>query len=341
MNIYGDARWRGSHGIGRFATQVLQLCPEITPLELAGRPVDAQDPLRLALALRRLPSESIFFSPGYNPPLVSRQPCVLTLHDLNHIDRPENSSMAKRLFYRVVLRPACRRAARLLTVSEYSRQRIVAWAGVPPEKVVNVGNGVDSSFRPAEALPARAGQGYLLCVGNRKGHKNEFRVVEAFARAPLPLAVRLRFTGRPTTALLRHAARCGVLDRVDFTGPLDDGQMPALYRGALALVFPSLYEGFGLPVLESMACGTPVIAANTTALPEVAGDAALLVDPLSVTAIAAAIRRLVADDALRATLRARGLERAAGFTWERTAATVRRVLEEIAHLKVRRQDAAA
>jgi len=326
MTIYGDARWQGSHGIGRFATQVFRLCPEIRPLDLGGNPATPLAALRLARALRRLPPESVFFSPGFNPPLVAAQPFVFTMHDLNHIDRAENSTAAKRLCYRLVLRRACRGAARVLTVSEFSRRRIVDWAGVPPEKVVNVGNGVDGSFR---AEPQRLGhpEGYLLCVGNRKGHKNEFRVVEAFARAGLPPSVRLRFTGEATTELTRQASRCGVARRVDFTGQLNDAQMPALYREARALVFPSLYEGFGLPVLESMACGTPVITSTTTALPEVAGEAALLVDPESAAAIAAAIRRLWDDGALRAALRERGLERAAQFTWERTARRVWQVLE--------------
>lgn len=328
MTIYGDKRWQGSHGIGRFATQIFRLCPEIEPLDPGGRPTEALDGLRLARVLSSLPPKSVFFSPGFNPPLASAHSFVFTMHDLNHIDRGENSSWGKRLCYRLVLRRACRQAAAVLTVSEFSRRRIVDWAGVEAEKVVNVSNGVARTFQPGPPQACREQDGYLLCVGNRKGHKNERRVVEAFARAGLPASVRLRFTGEASAELLELAQRGGVGGRVEFTGRVEERLMPALYREARALVFPSLYEGFGLPVLESMACGTPVITSTTTALPEVAGEAALLVDPESVEAIAAAICRLMQDEALGARLRERGLARAAQFTWERTAGLVWQVLEQ-------------
>ncbi len=327
ITIYGDTRWSGQHGIGRFAAQVLRRCPEIVPLDLPGHPAAPLDALLLTRTLGRLPRGSVFFSPGYNPPLAARQPFVITVHDLNHLDRSENRSLAKLLWYRCVLRRACRRAAAVLTVSEFSRRRIVEWAAVPPARVVNVGNGVGAAFQPGAS--GQTG-GYLLCVGNRKGHKNELRVVESFARALPTSSLRLRFTGDASAPLLARAVRCGVGSRVEFTGPVPDDQMPALYRDAVALVFPSLYEGFGLPVVESMACGTPVITSNTTALPEIAGGAALLVDPASVLAIAAAIARLTGDSALRRSLRRRGLERAARFTWDNTAAAVRRVLQGVA-----------
>jgi glycosyltransferase involved in cell wall biosynthesis len=167
---------------------------------------------------------------------------------------------------------------------------------------------------------------YLLCVSNRKRHKNEFRVVEAFARAGLAAGIRLVFTGELTAELVDYIDRCRVTNRVDFVGLVPEEKFPSLYRGAEALIFLSLYEGFGLPVAEAMACGTPVVTANTTAMPEVAGDAALLVDPTSVEQIAEAMEQIVSDTSLRRQLREKGLARAAQLSWATTAARVDQVL---------------
>jgi glycosyltransferase involved in cell wall biosynthesis len=226
------------------------------------------------------------------------------------------------------MRPGCRKAFRVLTVSEYSRQRIVTWAGIDPDRVINVGNGVDERYC-VDVTPYQPGFPYLLNVGNRKAHKNEVRVLEAFARANIDPAIHLIFTGHANDALLALSRRLGVEDRVVFAGRVAEAELPQLYRGALMLVFPSLYEGFGLPVIEAMACGAPVLTANTTSLPEVAGNAALLVDPLSVEQIAAGVERLCVDDVLRDALRQKGLKRAAQFSWDDVAAKVKAVLDEL------------
>jgi glycosyltransferase involved in cell wall biosynthesis len=188
---------------------------------------------------------------------------------------------------------------------------------------MNVGNGVDSTFNPNVA-PHPSDCPYMLCVGNRKGHKNEHRIVQAFVNARLPLC--LLMTGDPTPSLLAQLNSISATSRVRFTGRVTDSQLASLYRGAIALVFPSLYEGFGLPVLEAMACGTPVITSNITALPEIAGDAALLVDPNSTDEITRAIVRIFDDHLLRTTLRERGLRRASLFNWATTILGVHKVL---------------
>ncbi len=340
--IYADQRWMGEHGIGRFARRVLAGL-DYRPVSLRTCPASPLDPWRLSRELRNLTADDVFFSPGYNAPFLCGAPFVFTLHDLNHIDRPENSSPLKRLYYATVLRRACDRASAILTVSEFSRERILAWSGVRPGKVVNVSCGVDPEFSPQPCHgpgPRPFPFPYLLCVSNRKRHKNEFRTVEAFASAGLPEELRLVFTGAPTLDLAACIEGLRLAARVFFTGVVPDARMPSLYRHAEALVFASLYEGFGLPVLEAMACGTPVVASHAGALPETAGQAALLVDPTSVEEIAAAMRRVIDDAAVagsfadggsvRERLRSAGLAQAARFSWESTIARLREVLSRTA-----------
>lgn len=322
--IYADQRWIGNHGIGRFARHVLAglAC---RPIALESHPAAPLDAWRLSRALRNLTRNDLFFSPGYNFPLLSAAPFVFTIHDLSHIYCPENSSPMIRLYYRTVLKRACHRAVSILTVSEFTRMQIVDWSGVRPDKVFTVCCGVDPAYQPGGNSYGLLFP-YLLCVSNRKRHKNEFRVVKAFSMARLAAEIILVFTGEPTTDLTDYIERCRVTDRVAFVGMVPEEKLPCLYRGAEALIFPSLFEGFGLPVAEAMACGTPVVTANTTALPEVAGDAALLVDPTSVEQIAAAMEQIVSDTSLRWQLIGKGLTRAAQFSWATTAARVHEVL---------------
>jgi glycosyltransferase involved in cell wall biosynthesis len=224
------------------------------------------------------------------------------------------------------MKRACHRAARILTVSEFTRGQIIKWSGVPAEKVVNVGCGVDSAYQPegeVYGLPFP----YLLCVSNRKRHKNEFRLVEAFAKAGIDRQIHLVFTGKTTEDLARWIERQNVKSRVDFVGVVAESKMPSLYRGAKALVFPSLYEGFGLPVVEALACGIPVVTSNITAMPEVAGSAALLVDPISVEQIEMAVEKIVTDASVGEQFREKGVARAAQFSWESTRTRVHELLK--------------
>jgi glycosyltransferase involved in cell wall biosynthesis len=322
--IYADQRWIGNHGIGRFARHVLAEL-DYLPVSITSNPAAPLDSLRLSLALKSLTSSDLFFSPGYNTPLLCAAPFVFAIHDLSHIFCAENSSLLVRVYYATIMKRACSRAARILTVSEFTRAQIVDWSGVPAEKVVNVGCGVEAAYQPQGDLYPLPFP-YLLCVSNRKKHKNEFRTIEAFAKAALDENIHLVFTGESTADLMKWAERQRVKSRIDFVGVVAEARLPSLYRGALALIFPSLYEGFGLPVLEAMACGTPVITSNVTALPEIAGDAAVLVDPTSIDAIAAAITKVTSDGSLRARHKEKGLARAAEFTWARTCGKVRQIL---------------
>jgi len=322
--IYADQRRIGDHGIGRFAREVLAHL-NYRPIPLVSDPDSPLDSWRLTRALSGLTRNDLFFSPGYNPPLSCPAPFIFTIHDLNHLDRKENSSPLKRLFYATIVMRATHRASKVLTVSEFSRGRIIEWSGVSPEKVVNVRCGVGPEYHP-DVPPYELPFPYLVCVSNRKLHKNEFRQVEAFSKSGLSNDIRLVFTGEPTTELVNCIERNHVTQSVHFVGRVPEANLPSLYRSAAALVFVSLYEGFGLPVLEAMACGTPVVTSNTSALPEVAGDAALLVDPTSVEQIAHAMKCIMDDTSLRKRLRETGLQQAARFSWENTITSVQEVI---------------
>ena len=326
--MLADYRWCGPHGIGRFAAEVLRRLPALGAVPAPWKLLHPLEPARLSWVLWRLRPQ-VYFSPGFNPPLCSPVPFVFTLHDLIHMRFPAASSPTKQAYYRLVVRPAVQRASRVLTVSRHTKQDILAWTGVPDERVVVVGNGVGAAFCP-EGRRHAPGYPYLLYASNRKPHKNLPRLLQGLARSGLQRDVRLVLTGAPEAGLSQQITALKLHDRVVYAGQLSDADLVAYYRGALALVCPSLYEGFGLPPLEAMACGTPVVSSNLSALPEVVGDAAVLVDPYNVEAIAWGMQRVVEDSALRQALYHKGLARAKQFTWEQTAARVSQVLQEAA-----------
>jgi glycosyltransferase involved in cell wall biosynthesis len=284
------------------------------------------DPLATALALRGLRS-GVYFSPGFNGPIRCPIPFVFCIHDLIHLRFPGESSVVRRAYYRWVVRPASTRAFRVITGSEFSRRTILDWSGLPADRVAAVGYGVSGIFSP-EGPRHDPGFPYFLFVGRKEPHKNLPRLTAAFAASRSSRAIRLVFSGPQDRRVVELAERHRVRDAVSFTGVLTDRELAACYRGAVALAFPSLYEGFGLPIIEAMACGVPVLTSNVTAMPEVAGDAALLVDPTSTEAIAQALDRLAGDSALRSTLSARGLARASRFSWDAVVRRIRQVLEQ-------------
>lgn len=327
MACFFDTRWIDSHGIGRFALEVHARLRTVD-LNAGGRPMSPFDILRLSWILLPTRNGDWFLSPGYNAPLITRSPYVFAIHDLNHIDRSDNSNIFKRMYYQLILRRLCHRARAILTVSDFSKQRIVDFFGVDASRVFNVGNGVSESFKsdgPRHELPG----GYVLCVSNRRGHKNEEGLLHAFARATLPHDLKLVLTGEANDRLVELARSLGISNRLVFSGKVSEADLGALYRGALFLAFPSFYEGFGLPIVEAFACGTPVITSNLTSMPEIAGDAALLVNPHDVDEIALAMRRLHSSAELRANLIERGYQRVGEFSWDAVALRVQDVIHSV------------
>jgi glycosyltransferase involved in cell wall biosynthesis len=261
----------------------------------------------------------------------SRTRWIVTLHDAFAYVQPQLHNRLDNWRYRWMLPRLIRRADSVITVSQCSRQDLIHHLKLPDEQVRVIAEGVDEKFRPIvdererRQVLARYGikPPYLLYLGAITARKNITQLLEAFARVcqrhpDLILVVggkRQWHTDEVDMALAHGES----MQQVHFTGYVRDADLPALYSAASAFVFPSSYEGFGLPPLEAMACGTPVITSNTSSLPEVVGDAALTINPSDVDELAAAIERALTDQNLRADLRRRGLARAARFTWERTA----------------------
>ena len=263
-------------------------------------------------------------------PLLLRRPAVVTVHDLAFLRFPDRFEAKKQRYLAALTRASVRRAAHVLTVSEFTRREVIALLDVPPEKVTATPNGRDErlgplahevveQFRRRQGLPPR----FLLFLGTLEPRKNLMTLLRAFAQERDAIGVPLVVAGGKGwmyEPIFQQVADLGLREQVHFAGFVPGDELGLWYNAATALVYPSLYEGFGLPPLEAMQCGTPVVASNAASLPEVVGDAALTVDPSSVDHLAAALVRVMADRELRAELRRRGIEQAQQFSWERTAA---------------------
>ena len=250
----------------------------------------------------------------YRAPLRSRVPVIVTVHDLAVLRYPAFFPAWTRLYGRTWLAPTLRAAARVIAVSEFTRREVEALAGVPGDRIRVVPNATGEVF--AADGPAAEGD-YVLAVGTLEPRKNLRRLAEATRR----LGVELRVVGAEGWGGVEVAGA-----GVRWLGRLDDQEVAELYRGALCFAYPSLYEGFGIPVLEAMRCGAPVVSSAGSAMAEVADGAAELVDPLSVESIAAGIERAVAR---RKELRTAGLARAARFSWDAAAEATAAVYREL------------
>ncbi len=309
--------------------------PVSLPLELARRPLDV---LHLQYNL---------------PPLLPRCGRVLTVHDISYEHFPECFTLRERVRNKVLVRWSARRAEVVIAVSEYTKRDLVETYGIDPERIVVTLEAADPAFRPpqnieeTEQVCRRYGiEGpYVLYVGNIQPRKNLPRLIQAYAQlmAAGDIQHRLVIVGRKAwlhSEVFQEARRSGLSNQIVFTDYVPQSDLPHLYARADVFVFPSLFEGFGLPVLEAMACGAPVITSRSSSLPEVAGDAACYVDPFSAGEIARALRQLVCDAELRARLAGAGLEQAARFSWEQTARQTLRAYEQAFRAVRGAQDAA-
>jgi glycosyltransferase involved in cell wall biosynthesis len=285
----------------------------------------------------------VYHAPHYVLPTGVRSKSVVTIHDCIHLMFPQYlPSRAAYAYARATMWSAAKRSACILTVSESSKRDILHFFNVPAEKVVVIYNAIDERFSipPSEDDVARVRERYqldqrfVLYVGNIKPHKNLVRLIEAFdeLRERGFDDLKLLIIGDEISkwpALRRAVHRHKLHKQVRFLGYQPDETLAILYRLASVFVFPSLYEGFGLPPLEAMASGTPVVTSNVSALPEVMGDAGVLVDPYDVESIVQGLGRVLTEPALAAEMRRKGLERAREFSWERSATRTLEVYRQV------------
>lgn len=278
--------------------------------------------------------------PSFNVPRLSAAPAVVNIHDLTYLVQPEACpNFAARLYAGYMLRMAAKKAARIITGSEYTKKDIVKRLGVAPGRITVIYNGVDSLFRPsgegeaAQRVAARYGitEDFIFYVGNHGVNKNLKRLLEAFSMlkrrdCQLILAGKTDPRRKPLYDLV---GTLGLEGRARFIGVVPEEDLPCLYSTARLFVFPSLQEGFGLPPLEAMACGTPVVSSNATSLPEVVGDAAVTFDPEDTESMAGAIERVFGNRGLREELKGKGLERVKKFSWRTAAEKTLKVYEEV------------
>ena len=297
---------------------------------------------------RRSGAEVVLSVPGYIHPDVAALPNVLIMPDIQHEYRPDFFSRRELDERRRTYTSSARRAAHICAISEFTRHTLIERLDIPPDRVTTAHLAADPMFHPGSPsrgdsrrvlgeYSLKSGE-YLLFPGNTWPHKNHGAAVQALCvlREAYGLEPLLVCTGSPKTAhaeLLAQIRGSRLDRRVRFLGYCPTQDMPGLYEGAAALVFPSLFEGFGIPLLEAMWCDCPIVCSNATSLPEIAGDAAVLVDPGSPEALAHAINRVLTDDELRRALIERGRRQVTHFSWAKFTLEIVRVLHEVRQLR--------
>lgn len=329
--VHTDRRWPVETGIGKVMLELEARLPSdmrVVDLDVPGKIGSPFSPLAIS---RRLTGKGkkggVFFSAGFVPPLFSPLPSVLIVHDLTH---RRFYGSAKRAYYDLVYRPLYRKCAAIVCVSEFTRSEFLEWSGIEPEKVHLVYNGYESDFRE-DGPVHRPGYSYVFYGGNHRPYKNLARLVRAYAASSLPgRGIRLVLTGNRNPELAAVAEETGVGENVVFAGRLSLEEISAYYRGASAIAYVSLFEGFGLPIVEAFACGVPVLTSNVSAMPEVAAGSALLVDPENEREIREGLDRITSDEALRAELIAGGRRRREDFDWSASARRCWQVVRDAA-----------
>jgi glycosyltransferase involved in cell wall biosynthesis len=292
----------------------------------------------LAPILLRLTRADVFHGVLNIAPLACPVPSVITIHDLAFLSFPQTFRRVNRSYLTWATRISARRAARILAVSQFTKQEIVRLLGIAPERIVVTYDACDARFVPPDprelaAFRTRTGlpERFILFVSTLEPRKNVPMLLDAYARiagstdAPLLIGGGKGWLYEPIFARLEAL---GLGDRVRFVGFIDAAELPLWYAAATVFTLPSLYEGFGMPLLEAMACGTPVVTTTSSSLPEVVGDAGLLVSPTDADGLAAALLRLLDDAGLRDELRERGLQQAQRFSWRETAERTLRAYQD-------------
>jgi len=302
-------------------------------------------PLTLAAELRRRPVDILHVQ--YTAPPLAPCETVVMIHDLSFEHLPETFKRRSWMQMRLTVRRTARSASHVVTDSEYSRQDILRTYRLPPERVTTTPLAASSRFKPTDDRRVLEKYGiegnYILAVGSIQPRKNIARLIRAYtlmlsqhrdSTPKLVIAGKYAWLFEDT---IRAAAVSSANDKILFTGYVPESDLAALYTGALCFAYPSFFEGFGIPLLEAMRCGTPTITSDRTCFPEVVGDASLIIDPFDEQSIADGLWRMISDVALREQLRSRGFAQSSLFDWRQTARLTLDVYEQVFHAKAQRR----
>ncbi len=277
----------------------------------------------------------IFHSPSFFGPVLAGCKVVMTIHDMIHVLFPGESSVLHRAYYNIIVKRAARNASRIITVSENSKCDISSYLNLPSEKIAVTYNAVDKQFKCSSDDDINKIKGrlkindkYILYVGSQKPHKNVGLLIAAYLQLREKINHQLVIVGKKDR-LFQKSLRDHKLEGVIFSGQVKDVLLPHFYSGADVFVSPSLYEGFGLPLIEALACETPVVAIKTSSVCEVLGDAGLIVDMACPDKLAKSIYRVLSDEDLRNSLVGKGMARVKRFSWEETVNRTLRVYDEV------------
>lgn len=302
-------------------------------------------PLTLAAELRRRPIDILHVQ--YTAPPLAPCDTVVMIHDLSFEHIPETFKRRSWMQLRLTVRRTARSASHVLTDSEYSRQDILRTYRLPPERVTTTPLAASSRFKPVNDRGVLDKYGisgdYILAVGSIQPRKNIARLIRGYTRMLSQHnenAPRLVIVGKRAWLFedtIRAAAVSSANDKILFTGYVPESELAALYTGAVCFAYPSYFEGFGIPLLEAMRCGTPTMTSDRTCFPEVVGDASLIIDPFDEESIATGLWRMISDAALREQLRSRGFVQSSLFDWRDTARRTLGVYEQVFHAKAQRK----
>lgn len=325
-NIFFDSRWLNSGGIGRFCSEIMRSELISGSDSIDGSLSEALSPFDMFKLSKITLSNHFYISPGYNGPLLGTKNAVITVHDLMHLNFAQYSSLKNKIYYNCIVKRIVCNAPLVFTVSEFTKNEIAKWAKVDKDKIVVLYNGIDSEKFHCGVVPIVRERPYFLYVGNNKSHKNLERLIKAFHHSKLYEKCDLLLSCCSNELLDNLVINLGLSDSVHFLNGIDEAELPSYYKGALATVVVSLYEGFCIPIVESMSVGTPVLTSNITAMPEIAADSAVLVDPYSIDDISSNLSLVFDDQGLRDDLKNKGLERVKEFSWDKTRCSFERAI---------------
>lgn len=304
----------------KLSKQIFGQFNNIEFIKMRSKFLSLSEQIELPLVVNNYKGKAIFHSPSFVSSPFIKTKMIMTIHDLNHLRFPQYYSPFHKYYYKYIVKPSALKCKKILTVSEFSKKEIVDWLKCDKDKVIVTYNGVDDKFKLIEDISElnkvknkyNLPDKFVLYIGNLKPHKNVETLIKAMGL--VDNGIKLVINGKANKSVGKLINKFNLYDKVKFIGYVDDKDLPVLYSLASIFVFPSLYEGFGLPALEAMACGCPVVCSNTSSLPEVVGDIGKKFEPEDYKQLSELIKKVLNESCDKQKL----IERSKLFSWEKT-----------------------